>query len=138
MTLNASRREFLKRASALSIAGAGTPLALNLAALGNAAAANAEGYKALVCVYLAGGNDYAKGILHKYALPETAPEATGQLFDLAKDPGETKNLLFEEVGKRQELQALLARLTAKEGGRTAPVERVPLGIERIPRRNEVR
>ncbi|MBP8300572.1 MAG: arylsulfatase, partial [Planctomycetes bacterium] len=62
-------------------------------------------------------------------------EATGQLFDLAKDPGETKNLFFEEVGKRQELQALLARLTAKEGGRTAPVERVPLGIERIPRRN---
>ena len=63
MTLNASRREFLKRASALSIAGAGTPLALNLAALGNAAAANAEGYKALVCVYLAGGNDYANTVV---------------------------------------------------------------------------
>lgn len=85
-----------------------------------------------------GGNDYGKGLLHKYALPETAPEATGQLFDLAKDPGETKNLFFEDAAKRQELQALLTRLTAKEGGRTAPVERVPLGIERIPRLDKVR
>jgi arylsulfatase A len=85
-----------------------------------------------------GGNDYSRGVLHKYALPETAPEASGQLFDLAKDPGETKNLFFEDVAKRQELQALLTRLTAKEGGRTAPVERAPLGIERIPKLEKAR
>ncbi len=37
--------------------GAAAPLALNLAAIGSAAAANATDYKALVCVFLLGGND---------------------------------------------------------------------------------
>ena len=60
---NASRREFLKRASALSITGVAAPWALNLAALGEAAAANATGYKALVCVFLYGGNDYANTLV---------------------------------------------------------------------------
>ena len=59
MSTSASRREFLARASALSLAGAATPWALNLAAIGEAAAATATDYKALVCVFLNGGNDYA-------------------------------------------------------------------------------
>lgn len=63
MTSAASRREFLRRASALSIAGAATPWALNLAALGEAAAATANDYKALVCVFLYGGNDYANTLV---------------------------------------------------------------------------
>ena len=63
MTSAASRREFLRRASALSIAGAATPWALNLAALGEAAAATATDYKALVCVFLYGGNDYANTLI---------------------------------------------------------------------------
>jgi uncharacterized protein (DUF1501 family) len=58
-----SRREFLKRVSAMSLAGTATPFAINLAALGEAAAANATGYKALVCVFLYGGNDYANTLL---------------------------------------------------------------------------
>ena len=58
-----SRREFLKRASAMSLAGVATPFAINLAALGEAAAANATGYKALVCVFLYGGNDYANTLV---------------------------------------------------------------------------
>ena len=68
---NASRREFLKRASALSITGVAAPWALNLAALGEAAAANATGYKALVCVFLYGGNDYAN-TLAPYDAPSHA------------------------------------------------------------------
>ena len=79
-----------------------------------------------------GGNDYSKGPLQKFALPETAPEATGQLFDLANDPGETTNLFFAEVGRRQEMQALLLQLTAKGVGRSAPVARPPLGIGKVP------
>jgi uncharacterized protein (DUF1501 family) len=60
----ASRREFLKRASALSVAGAATPLALNLAAIGEAAAqSNPSDYKALVCVFLYGGNDWANTLI---------------------------------------------------------------------------
>ena len=63
MTTNASRRAFLQRAGALSVAGAATPWVLNLAAMGEAAAATATGYKALVCVFLYGGNDYANTLI---------------------------------------------------------------------------
>jgi uncharacterized protein (DUF1501 family) len=58
------RREFLKRASAVSVAGAAAPWALQLAAIGDAAAATAGGdYKALVCVFLQGGNDYGNTVI---------------------------------------------------------------------------
>jgi len=79
-----------------------------------------------------GGNSYDKGMLQKYALPETAPGATGQLYNLATDPGETKNLFFTESAKRKEMQALLKKLTPKEGGRSAPKNRKPIGIDHIP------
>ena len=54
-----TRRAFLGRAGQLFATGAAMPLALNLAAMGEAAAFNAGDYKALVCVFLYGGNDYA-------------------------------------------------------------------------------
>ncbi|MFF7395940.1 DUF1501 domain-containing protein [Achromobacter sp. NPDC008082] len=55
---DADRRAFLLRACALGATGAAAPLALNLAALGAAAAQAAPpSYKALVCVFLYGGND---------------------------------------------------------------------------------
>lgn len=63
MNSDLSRREFLKRASALSIAGVAAPFALNLAAIGEAAAATATDYKALVCVFMYGGNDYANTLV---------------------------------------------------------------------------
>ncbi len=63
MTLDVSRRAFLQRASALSIAGAATPFVMNLAAIGEAAAATASDYKALVCVFMYGGNDYANTLI---------------------------------------------------------------------------
>ncbi len=59
----ASRRAFLKRASALSVAGVAAPWALNLAAMAEASAATATDYKALVCVFLYGGNDYANTLV---------------------------------------------------------------------------
>jgi uncharacterized protein (DUF1501 family) len=61
--MTASRRAFLKRASTLSIAGIATPWALNLAAMAEASAATATDYKALVCVFLSGGNDYANTLV---------------------------------------------------------------------------
>jgi len=60
---NPSRRAFLKRASALSIAGAAAPWALNLAAMADASAAGASDYKAIVCIFLYGGNDYANTVV---------------------------------------------------------------------------
>jgi uncharacterized protein (DUF1501 family) len=59
----ASRREFLKRGSALSAIGAAAPWALNLAAIGEAAAESASDYKALVCVFLSGGNDHGNTLV---------------------------------------------------------------------------
>ncbi len=64
MTIDASRRAFLQRASALSLAGSAAPWAINLAAMGEAAAAGAPvDYKALVCVFLYGGNDYGNTLV---------------------------------------------------------------------------
>ncbi len=63
MTTNASRREFMRRASAMATTGVAAPLALNLSAMANASAANATGYKALVCVYLDGGNDHGNTVI---------------------------------------------------------------------------
>ncbi|MEP6609918.1 MAG: DUF1501 domain-containing protein, partial [Burkholderiaceae bacterium] len=57
ITSKASRREFLRQASALSIAGTAAPFAINLAAIGAASAQVTGGYKALVCVFLYGAND---------------------------------------------------------------------------------
>ncbi|MDZ7921290.1 DUF1501 domain-containing protein [Rhodoferax sp.] len=58
-----TRRAFLQRAGQLTLAGTALPTALNLAALGEAAAATATDYKALVCVFLYGGNDYANTVV---------------------------------------------------------------------------
>jgi uncharacterized protein (DUF1501 family) len=57
MNLRTTRRGFLQRGSALSLAGLAAPWGLNLAAIGNAAASVEDEYKALVCVFLSGGND---------------------------------------------------------------------------------
>ena len=55
---HASRRLFMRQASALSLAaGAGAPLALNLLAAGSAAAQGAGDYRAIVCLFMFGGND---------------------------------------------------------------------------------
>lgn len=59
---NPSRRAFLKRASALSMLGAAAPWAMNLAAMSEASAAGATDYKAIVCIFLLGGNDYANTV----------------------------------------------------------------------------
>ena len=80
-----------------------------------------------------GGNNYAKGQLEKFVLPELAPKAEGQLYHLAQDPGETKNLFFSEASRRVEMQALLAQTCDKENGRSAPRGRKPIGIDNIPR-----
>lgn len=47
----------------MSVAAGATPFAMSLAAMGEAAAATATDYKALVCVFLHGGNDYANTLV---------------------------------------------------------------------------
>ncbi len=84
-----------------------------------------------------GGNSYAQGFLKEYALPETAPAATGQLYNLATDPGETTNLFFTEEARRREMQSLLKKLTNREDGRTAPRKRKPIGLANLAARKKL-
>lgn len=67
---DASRRLFLRHSAVFgALAGAGAPLALNLTAIGNAAAQSAGDYRALVCVFLFGGNDAYNMVLPTDATP---------------------------------------------------------------------
>jgi uncharacterized protein (DUF1501 family) len=64
ITTPLTRRLMLKRASQLSFIGAAAPLAMNLASAAEAAAAENPGdYRALVCVFLYGGNDHASTLV---------------------------------------------------------------------------
>jgi arylsulfatase A len=57
-----------------------------------------------------GGNNYRReGAwgMKKYALPDTAPNAPGQLYHLDDDPGETKNLYFQHPRIVSELKKQL-------------------------------
>ena len=61
--IDASRRMFLRNSAIASLAGAGAPFAMNLATMSAAHAQTTSGYKALVCVFLGGGNDHANMML---------------------------------------------------------------------------
>lgn len=65
-----------------------------------------------------GGNNYASPNLRALALPELAPEAPGQLYDLKDDPGETRNLYNEHPEIVKRLRELLEE--AKSTGRSVP------------------
>ena len=60
-----------------------------------------------------GGNNYQQEPLQKYALPETVAGAKEQLYDLASDPGETKNLIEEQAGMAAELRVLLGQVSGQ-------------------------
>ncbi len=64
-----------------------------------------------------GGNRYAKQkYLKDYILPNNAPDAPGQLYNLELDPGETKNLYFDYPEVVKDLEARLEATV--EGGRS--------------------
>lgn len=65
-----------------------------------------------------GGNRYDAGELKRFALPETDPEAPGQLCDLANDPGETTNCFSENPEIAKELRDLLEQ--SRNSGRSRP------------------
>ena len=56
------RRHFLGRAAWMT-AATGSPLAMNLLAMGAASAQTATDHKALVCIFLAGGNDQSNTVV---------------------------------------------------------------------------
>jgi arylsulfatase A len=64
-----------------------------------------------------GGNNYDSAELKPFSIPETAPGAPGQLYNLETDPGETRNLYFERPEIVKELKALLDQSKASGGSR---------------------
>ncbi len=85
MTSKLSRREFVKRASALSIAGAGAPFALNLATIGAAVAQTVPEYRAIVCLFLFGGNDHTNTIMPFDPTEHAAYVAARQSISFSRD-----------------------------------------------------
>ena len=65
-----------------------------------------------------GGNRYENNPgLKPFLLPDTAPDAPGQLYNLTTDPGETTNLYFKHPEIVDELKTLLE--ASKASGHTA-------------------
>jgi arylsulfatase A-like enzyme len=68
-----------------------------------------------------GGNRYENHpLLKAYRIPDTAPEAPAQLYNLQTDPGETTNVYFEQPEIAQQLKLLLEESIAS--GRSAPIQ----------------
>jgi uncharacterized protein (DUF1501 family) len=113
-TLSHSRRTFLLRSAQLAFTGAALPTALNLAAIGDAAAFAAPdgSYKALVCVFLYGANDYANTLVAYDADSYAQYNAIRTNIALPKDAALTANLLSPNSPP-----AGISGTTAPTGGR---------------------
>jgi uncharacterized protein (DUF1501 family) len=116
-----TRRAFLRRSGALAMAGSAMPFALSLSAMSEAAAQTATDYKALVCVFLFGGSDYANTVItydddsHGKYSTIRVPQASGGIA-IAKDAALAATLLNPTVplpGGRQ--YALHPQMTALKG-----------------------
>lgn len=89
--INASRRAFLNYTRRLSLAGAATPFALNLATL-SAAHAQTDDYRALVCVYMHGGNDHGNSVL-------ATDDNSWAIYKALRSAGSDVSLpAFDEIG----------------------------------------
>ncbi|MDP7250551.1 MAG: sulfatase-like hydrolase/transferase [Planctomycetota bacterium] len=65
-----------------------------------------------------GGNRYDRPNLRQFAIPDSAPKAPGQLYNLDEDPGERKNLYLEQPEIVKELKTKLDEFV--KNGRSAP------------------
>ena len=106
-----TRRAFLRRSGQLAMAGTALPFALNLAAMGEAAAqAAGDDYKALVCVFLFGGNDYANTVV-------TYDDPSYNAYSAIRGGAAGQAAGGVAIGKAELTPTLLAPTTALAGGR---------------------
>lgn len=81
-----------------------------------------------------GGNHYENDpSLKPFMLPEKVPNAPGQLYNLAADPGESNNLYAQESALVAELKALLGKLVADGRSRPRAQRRKDVEEVRLPR-----
>ncbi|MES2949369.1 MAG: DUF1501 domain-containing protein [Pseudomonadota bacterium] len=105
-----SRRAFLRRSGQLALTGTALPFALNLAAIGEAAAFDATDYKALVCVFFYGGNDYANTVV-------TYDDASYNQYSSVRSGGAGQSAGGIALAKSALGATLLNPTTALPGGR---------------------
>ncbi|SDD78547.1 Uncharacterized conserved protein, DUF1501 family [Variovorax sp. CF079] len=106
-----TRRAFLRRSGQLAMAGTALPFALNLAAMGEAAAqAAGDDYKALVCVFLFGGNDYANTVV-------TYDDPSYNAYSTIRGGAAGQAAGGVAIGKAELTPTLLAPTTALPDGR---------------------
>ncbi len=105
-----TRRAFLRRSSQLALTGTALPFALNLAAMGEAAAFDATDYKALVCVFFYGGNDYANTVV-------TYDDASYNLYSTIRGGGAGQTAGGIALAKSALGATVLNPTTALAGGR---------------------
>ncbi|TAG35766.1 MAG: DUF1501 domain-containing protein [Polaromonas sp.] len=105
-----SRRAFLRRTGQLALTGTALPFALNLAAMGEAAAFDASDYKALVCVFLYGGNDYANTVV-------TYDDPSYNAYSTVRGGGAGQTAGGIALAKSDLTATLLQPTTALAGGR---------------------
>jgi uncharacterized protein (DUF1501 family) len=107
---NHSRRTFLRRTAQLALSGTALPMALNLAAISEAAAFDATDYKALVCVFLYGANDYANTVV-------TYDDASYNLYSSIRGGGADQTAGGIALAKSALAATLLNPTTALPGAR---------------------
>ncbi len=105
-----TRRAFLRRSGQLALSGTALPFALNLAAIGEAAAFDATDYKALVCVFFYGGNDYANTVV-------TYDDPSYNLYNTIRGGGAGQTAGGIALAKAALTPTLLSPTTALPGGR---------------------
>jgi uncharacterized protein (DUF1501 family) len=124
------RRHLLRVGGALSILGSAAPFALQLAAAGSAAGQQAPDYKALVCIFMFGGNDGHNTVL------ATDADSFGRYF-AARNTGQDPIALMPvgtaptPVGQTSPVTGRVATLKTPEAwGGVLPF--TPLTPQKIP------
>jgi uncharacterized protein (DUF1501 family) len=124
------RRHLLRLGGAFGALGVGAPFALQLAAAGSAAGQSAGDYKALVCIFLFGGNDAHNMVL------ATDTDSWGRYFSTRNTGADPIALLPvgtppTPVGQVNSLTGRVADLTSPEAwGGVLPI--TPRTAQRIP------
>jgi uncharacterized protein (DUF1501 family) len=119
-----TRRAFLRRSGQLAFTGAALPMALNLAAMGEAAAFNSTDYKALVCVFLYGGNDYANTVV-------PYDSANYDLYNTVRGGGGGQTAGGIALGRAALAPTLLSPTTTLSGGRQFALHPSMTGIANL-------
>ena len=124
------RRHLLRLGGAFGALGVGAPFALQLAAAGSAAGQSAADYKALVCIFLFGGNDAHNMVL------ATDTDSWGRYFATRNTGADPIALLPVDtpptpVGQINAITGRVSTLTTPEAwGGVLPI--TPATVQRIP------